>query len=86
MSIFEGEEDAAFAAAEISAAVNGAEVSPLATGVINVRCPEGTGPGDVVLVETANGAEIEIEIPDGVCAGDEFEVFVGVAEDQVRAA
>lgn len=38
-----------------------------------VVCPPGLGAGDLVLVDF-EGAEVEVIVPDGVAAGDEFEV------------
>jgi hypothetical protein len=50
-----------------------AAASPTATLVL--ECPEGAGPGDTLEVEW-EGNEIEIEIPAGVSAGQEFEVEI----------
>jgi hypothetical protein len=41
-----------------------------------VVCPEGVGAGDAIIVAGPDG-EFEVEVPEGVEAGDEFEVFVG---------
>ena len=38
-----------------------------------VVCPEDVGPGEVIIVEDPDGNEVEIEIPEGVNPGDEFE-------------
>ena len=40
---------------------------------LDVECPEGVGPGDVIYLQYDN-EEIEVKIPGGVQAGDEFEV------------
>ena len=39
-----------------------------------VACPEGVRCGEVVLVETADGEEVEVIVPAGVQPGDEFEI------------
>ena len=53
------------------------EEQPAADGAVTLAlvCPEDCGPGDTVAVEV-DGAEIEVEIPDGVGPGDEFEVHL----------
>jgi hypothetical protein len=40
---------------------------------LDVVCPEGVGPGDVIYVQY-DDHEIEVKIPEGVQAGDDFEV------------
>ena len=44
--------------------------------VMVVLCPAGKQAGDVVLIETVDGLEVEVEIPPGVNAGDEFEIVI----------
>ena len=39
-----------------------------------VTCPEGSGEGDALLVTTPGSKEVEIIIPPGVNAGDDFHV------------
>jgi hypothetical protein len=48
------------------------EEGPLSTMIVDV--PDGCGAGDVIIIETPDGAEIEVEIPEGYYEGDEFEV------------
>ena len=43
--------------------------------------PDGHGAGDSIVVELADGHEIEVEIPEGCVAGDEFEVDVAAVEE-----
>ena len=42
-----------------------------------VVCPQGLSSGDVVLVTTPFGHEIEEVVPVGIGPGDGFEVFIG---------
>eukprot|EP01046_Picozoa_sp_COSAG06_P067506 COSAG06_NODE_17531_length_936_cov_0.758662_1_plen_271_part_01 len=44
--------------------------------VIIVECPEGISAGDMLLVETEDGVEIEAQVPAGISVGQEFEVDV----------
>ena len=44
---------------------------------ILVTCPEGVESGDNILIDTPDGDELEIVVPDGVSAGDDFEVNLG---------
>ena len=39
-----------------------------------VVCPDGLGPGDLIVVDTPDGRAIEAVVPEGVSPGDEFEV------------
>ena len=41
-----------------------------------VECPAGVGPGELILIETETGEELEAEVPEGVAPGMEFEVYV----------
>ena len=47
--------------------------------VVIVACPEGIGPGELLLVEAEDGLEIEAEVPAGIAVGQEFEVSVPAA-------
>eukprot|EP01043_Picozoa_sp_COSAG02_P005916 COSAG02_NODE_164_length_32230_cov_37.505587_8_plen_1816_part_00 len=47
--------------------------------VITVACPRGNSAGDLLLVEAEDGLEIEVEVPVGIEAGQEFEVSVQAA-------
>eukprot|EP01043_Picozoa_sp_COSAG02_P015456 COSAG02_NODE_660_length_18763_cov_116.476425_7_plen_2551_part_00 len=49
------------------------DVAEEATETLDVTCPEGVGPGDVIYLQY-DGEEVEVRIPDGVQPGDEFEV------------
>ena len=42
---------------------------------ITIMCPEGCGPGDMI-VANFNGQDIPTQVPDGVVAGEEFEIQV----------
>ena len=42
-----------------------------------MTCPEGVESGDNILIDTPDGDELEIVVPDGVSAGDDFEVNLG---------
>ena len=46
-----------------------------------VTCPEGSGEGDALLVTTPGGKEVEIIIPPGVKAGDDFHVSFEEEDD-----
>eukprot|EP01052_Picozoa_sp_SAG31_P009209 SAG31_NODE_479_length_15133_cov_39.816283_12_plen_1259_part_00 len=49
-----------------------------------VRCPDGTGPGEILLVTASDGVtEVEAVVPDGVQAGDEFEVDMKLCKDSL---
>ena len=41
---------------------------------LTIACPSGAGPGDTLEVETEKGDVLEIVIPGGISAGEEFEV------------
>jgi Ca2+-binding EF-hand superfamily protein len=45
--------------------------------IMVVVCPDGMTAGDMVVIETPDGREVDVEIPNGVSPGEEFEVFVG---------
>ena len=75
-----------------------AEAQEAASDTILVGCPEGVSAGDLLYVQTPDGREVSVEVPDGIGPGDEFEVYVGeeegieeeaveaVEEEEVRAA
>ena len=42
--------------------------------VLLVACPGDAEPGQFIVVETPLGTEVEVQIPEGVAAGDEFQV------------
>ena len=46
-----------------------------------VSCPEGVVPGQLILVTAPDGRDVEAMVPEGICPGDEFEVYVGGAVD-----
>ena len=39
-----------------------------------VICPDGVGPGDIVIVQLPNGQDVETEVPGEISPGDTFEV------------
>lgn len=41
-----------------------------------VACPDGVAPGELLLVTTSAGLEVEVEVPQNIEPGDEFEVHV----------
>ena len=49
---------------------------------------EGLSGGDVMMLELEDGHAIEVEVPEGLHAGDEFEAFVGHigAPDEISGA
>ncbi len=44
---------------------------------MSIECQEGCGPGDPIVIETPDGRELEVLVPEGVSAGEAFEVDVG---------
>lgn len=48
------------------------------TETLLVACPTDSAPGDVLVVTTSTGQDVEVAIPDGVGPGDEFEVTVAL--------
>ena len=44
------------------------------TAMFKVEMPKGSFEGDLLLVAAPNGTEHEVQIPIGVCSGQEFEV------------
>ena len=46
-------------------------------GLITIAVPDGVEPGQALLVTGPDGEEIEVIVPEGVGAGDSFEVDVG---------
>ena len=49
--------------------------------VAALHCRDGVQAGELILVTTLDGREVEADVPDGVQPGDEFEVFVGVFDE-----
>lgn len=87
--------DSSRAAAQAAAAPEeGDEQSPDPTGVddanvetLVVVCPEGVTAGELLTIEASNGMEVDIEVPEGVGEGDEFEVEIDLsAGDQAEEA
>jgi hypothetical protein len=66
----EGAEDGPLPAQPEAEAQPGGEAED---GFMVVECPLGMGPGSLIVVEWAGG-EIEVEVPEGVAPGDEFEI------------
>ena len=46
---------------------------------MEVECPAGCGPGDLIVVATAAGQEFEVAVPDGIGAGELFIVELPAA-------
>ena len=40
---------------------------------VEITCPDGSGPGDVILIEGPDGEDIEVIVPDNVSCGETFE-------------
>ena len=40
---------------------------------LEIICPEGCGPGDLILIEGPDGEDIEVIVPDDVGSGETFE-------------
>lgn len=68
-------EEASLSVATEEAAADAADAEEART--ILVTCPEGVESGDNILIDTPDGDELEIVVPDGVSAGDDFEVNLG---------
>ena len=49
--------------------------------VLQLVCPADAKPGDVLTVQTGDGGEIEVAIPDGIGPGQEFEVQISHEEE-----
>ena len=47
-------------------------------------CPEGVSAGQLLGFNTPDGRYVEVEVPDGVRAGDEFDAFIGDEELKVE--
>ena len=56
-----------------------AETAEDGTETLEIECPAGVGPGDVLYVTCPDGDEVEVEVPDGVGPGDIFEVSLARA-------
>ena len=52
---------------------------------MTIVCPDGMGEGDALLVTAPDGRDVEVVVPAGISAGDEFEVDVGVGESPAAA-
>ena len=48
--------------------------------------PDGVGAGDLITIALDNGDQVEVEVPEGLQAGDIFEVSVGPAYTEQEAA
>eukprot|EP01043_Picozoa_sp_COSAG02_P035385 COSAG02_NODE_2531_length_8594_cov_229.094879_3_plen_322_part_00 len=53
--------------------------------MIFVDCPEGVFPGDIIAVNTPGGETFELEVPEGVAAGDQFQVRISTEEQEESA-
>ena len=55
-----------------------AEADAEGVQTLTVVCPDDVSPGDALSIQTEDGDELEIIVPEGVEAGEEFEVqFAG---------
>jgi hypothetical protein len=70
----EAEAEAARIAADEGSAVSSADGSldEHATAM-EITCPDGSRPGDLILIEGPDGEDIEVVVPDGVGPGETFE-------------
>jgi hypothetical protein len=57
------------------------EMQEETTQTITITCPDGVGPGDTIQLDTPNG-HIDVEIPEGLEPGDEFDVEISVDKDE----
>ena len=48
-------------------------------GTLEVTCPEGATPGDVLSLETGDGEQVEVEVPEGIVPGDVFEIQIAAS-------
>jgi len=53
---------------------------------MNVTCPQGSGPGSKTQVEALSGGFVEVELPEGTKAGEEFQVQVSVTPTLAQSA
>ena len=60
-----------------------AVIPPAASTRVSVECPDGVGPGQLLLITAPSGKEMEVPVPEGVSAGDVFEVDVATDQDEV---
>eukprot|EP01043_Picozoa_sp_COSAG02_P089702 COSAG02_NODE_26646_length_628_cov_0.996219_1_plen_145_part_01 len=70
----EAEAEAGRIAADEGSAVSSADGSldEHATAM-EITCPDGSRPGDLILIEGPDGEDIEVVVPDGVGPGETFE-------------
>lgn len=47
---------------------------------MTVICPDNVTEGQLILVTTPDGREVEADVPEGILPGDEFEVFIGILD------
>jgi hypothetical protein len=48
---------------------------------MEIECPEGSAPGDVILIEGHSGEDIEVVVPDDIYPGDTFEYDLEASAD-----
>jgi hypothetical protein len=49
------------------------DTSPDSPQELSITCPDGSGPGDLLIIEGPDGEDIEVVVPDGVGPGETFE-------------
>ena len=53
---------------------------------MTIVCPDAVSSGDLIVVDTPDGHELEVEIPVGVNPGTEFEIYVGGEDGEMRTS
>ena len=48
---------------------------------MEIECPEGSAPGDVILIVGHSGEDIEVVVPDDIYPGDTFEYDLEASAD-----
>ena len=70
--------------ADAAAVVELAEVETEAAYML-VACPDGVAAGELIVVDTPDGQDLEVEVPEGIEGGMEFEVAYTPATDATPA-
>ena len=58
---------------EVDVGAVGTLLSVSSAETMTVTVPENSGGGQTILVETPDGQELEVKVPDGLVAGEDFE-------------
>ena len=53
---------------------------------MTIACPEGVGPGEMMAITLPDGRTMEVAVPEGVAAGQQFQVDVGGVPDPAAEA